>query len=154
MEDVELLVNSALFFLSPHLYHASKLAMDGIKIRARDGDEFLVPMVQEWPSVYSGMAIIRNRTTRSHRDLNGGKNYYDALVSAGNHVGAYFKVHELGARFAYGPGTMILFFGRVLQHSVGKWVSGDRICLSHFIRKAVLKKFGQEYDDFPNINVF
>lgn len=95
-----------------------------------------------WESIYTGIQVICNRLTPSHRDSKGRAEWYDLLVGLSTTSLPYLVVSELGLEMAYYPGTVVGLCGNVLEHGVRSWGSGDRICYAHFMREAVRKHFG------------
>lgn len=93
-----------------------------------------IEAVNNWPSPASGMGVISNRITPSHRDDNGHKPWYDYLVAAGFHTDATFTLPEVKAHFKYTPGCLIALCGRVLRHECLEWEGVDRICVTRFFR--------------------
>ena len=95
-------INSILSLISPELYARGKEAILTLK---KDHTKLFgqVPKSREdswpqtlrslaaWCTVFSGMAIIANRFTPSHRDDRGHAYWYDLLFSAGCHSDALFK---------------------------------------------------------------
>lgn len=91
-----------------------------------------------WPTVYPSMDIIANRITPRHLDTGGAVTFYDHLVSFGPDHKAKLVLHDFDAEFAYGPGTSILFPGKILAHSVSQWAKGkERMVVAHYTKDAV-----------------
>ncbi|KAG1826373.1 hypothetical protein EV424DRAFT_1285766, partial [Suillus variegatus] len=83
-----------------------------------------------WPSIFSGLEIIANRVTFSHRDAGGSPSLLDLLVSLGRNHHATLALADLKAELDYSPGTMVYISGRVLEHSVGPWLNGERFVIA------------------------
>ncbi|KAG1866102.1 hypothetical protein F4604DRAFT_1905032 [Suillus subluteus] len=90
-------------------------------------------LVDSWPSIFSGLEIIANRVTFSHRDSGGSPTLFDLLVSL-----------DLQAELDYSPGTMVYVSGRVLEHSVGPWLNGERLVIAHFMKDAIHERVGRK----------
>jgi hypothetical protein len=93
-----------------------------------------------WPTVYSAMDVIANRITPTHYDQGGADSFYDHLVSFGQDHDAHFVVDDLHGKFAYQPGTSILFSGKVLGHSVPQWSKGERMVIAHYTKDNVQER--------------
>ncbi|KAG2121483.1 hypothetical protein DEU56DRAFT_711668, partial [Suillus clintonianus] len=83
-----------------------------------------------WPSIFSGLEVIANRLTLSHRDGGGSPTLYDLLVSLGIGHTATLKLADVKAELDYFPGTMLHISGMVLEHSVGPWNEGERFVIA------------------------
>ncbi|KAI6100387.1 hypothetical protein EDD16DRAFT_1496930, partial [Pisolithus croceorrhizus] len=76
--------------------------------------------------LYVGIDVIVNQETPPHLDNVSAPSLLDLLVSLGTHD-AQLHVSDLSSIFSYQPGTMIYLAGKLLHHSVPKWVKGERI---------------------------
>ncbi|KAG2059843.1 hypothetical protein BDR06DRAFT_865312, partial [Suillus hirtellus] len=85
-----------------------------------------------WPSIFSGLEIIVNRVTLSHRDPGGSPSLYDLLVSLEKGHVAKLTLADVEAELDYFPGTMVFISGIILEHStsVGPWGSGERFVIA------------------------
>ncbi|KAG1864347.1 hypothetical protein F4604DRAFT_1535688, partial [Suillus subluteus] len=83
-----------------------------------------------WPSIFSGLELIVNHVTLSHRDPGGAPSHYDMLVSLGIRDEAMFVIEDIGAELVYSPGTMVYIAGKVLKHSVSHWKIGERFVIA------------------------
>ncbi|KAG1828200.1 hypothetical protein EV424DRAFT_1295140, partial [Suillus variegatus] len=90
-----------------------------------------------WPSIFSGLEIIANRVTFSHRDAGGSPSLFDLLVSLGRNHHATLALADLHAELDYSSGAMVYIAGRVLEHSVGPWLNGEQVVIAHFMKDAV-----------------
>ncbi|KAG0698585.1 hypothetical protein DFH29DRAFT_772009, partial [Suillus ampliporus] len=98
--------------------------------------------VDSWPSIFSGLEIIANRVTFSHRDGGGSPSLLDLLVSLGRNHHATFALPDVQAELDYFPGAMVYISGRVLEHSVCPWLNGERLAIAHFMKDAVHDRVG------------
>ncbi|KAG1822963.1 uncharacterized protein BJ212DRAFT_1211751, partial [Suillus subaureus] len=71
-----------------------------------------------WLSIFSGLELIVNRVTLSHRDPGGSATLYDLLVSLGKGHHAKITLPDIQAELDYLPGTMLFISGIVLEHVV------------------------------------
>ena len=133
--EFNLICNAITAIISPSLYSAGLSAIsqihDGSVLRNHH------PIVNDWTSVWSGCALIVNRTTPIHRDWGAAASAYDLLVSAGTHTDCDLHLPDIGARFRYLPGTIVGISGKVLRHEVPDWHGGERICCAYFMKDAV-----------------
>ena len=96
-----------------------------------------------WQSVYTGISIISNRRTPSHRDSKGRPEWYDTLVSySGPGARPLLSIKDLGLHLKYSSGTVVGLCGTILEHQVSSWGQGDRVCLAHFMRESVRERLG------------
>ena len=102
-------------------------------------DSRVSAFVGRWPSVFAGITWVINRITPPHRDGKGAVGGYDLLQSMGHSVGSVLKLPDIGATFKYGRGCAVLLAGRALQHTVGGWESGDRICVARWAQDRELQ---------------
>lgn len=97
-------------------------------------------LARAWQSVYTGIAIICNRMTPSHRDSKGRAEWYDLLLNySGTGGNPRLLLKDLGMDLEYSSGTIVAFCGSILEHEVQSWGIGDRVCYAHFMRESVRK---------------
>jgi hypothetical protein len=131
--DVEALLNLTLSLINPGLFQTGLQMLQ--KLRNLDTTNSIA---QQWQSVYTGVSIISNRKTPSHRDSKGRPEWYDVLVSyAGSGAEPWLSIKDLGLELEYSSGTVVGFCGTILEHEVGSWGRGDRACYAHFMRESV-----------------
>ncbi|KAG1819830.1 uncharacterized protein BJ212DRAFT_1267380, partial [Suillus subaureus] len=109
---------------------------------------------ESWPSIFSGLEIIANQVTFSHRDGGGSPSLLDLLVSLGRNHHATLALANLKAELDYSPGTMVYISGRVLEHSVGPWLNGEQFIIAHFMKDAVHNRVGVPRPGFPMQSFF
>ncbi|KAM6489179.1 hypothetical protein JOM56_015349, partial [Amanita muscaria] len=85
-----------------------------------------------WPSVYTAMDLIVNRSTPAHLDAGGALSFYDLLLSLGDDNGAMFCLNDIDTQLDYSPGSAVFFTGSVLKHSVSDWTGGERVAIAHY----------------------
>jgi hypothetical protein len=107
-------------------------------------------VVPTWPTVYSGMDVIANRTSPEHFDRGGAVTFYDHLVNFGQDHDARLCVDALKAEFVYRPGTSVLFTGKVFEHSVPHWSGGERMVIAHYSKDNVHLRLDVERPLLPN----
>ncbi|KAG1877468.1 hypothetical protein F4604DRAFT_1680134 [Suillus subluteus] len=129
----EVLWNAITATVAPDLFQAGVTAFSETIKEVRRPNKKPAP-VDSWPSIFSGLEIIANRVTFSHRDSGGSPTLFDLLVSL-----------DLQAELDYSPGTMVYVSGRVLEHSVGPWLNGERLVITHFMKDAVHERVGPKW---------
>lgn len=102
-------------------------------------------ITSSWTSVFTGIAVIANRTTPSHTDHGGRAPWYDTLLNLGNFSKSTLDLPGLGGQFSYPPGTIVNICGNILEHRVNSWGKGDRVCYAHFMREKVLRRLKVDY---------
>jgi hypothetical protein len=83
-----------------------------------------------------------NRTTPPHLDTGGAPSFYDFLLSLGGDHGAVLCLDDIDCQLSYSPGTGVFLAGRVLVHSVSKWVGGERVVIAHYSKDGILNRLG------------
>lgn len=148
-------MNKLLALTHPHLFHAAYKVQAHLRSCFETRDVAL-----KWTSVFSGIAVIANRTTPAHADHGGKPQWYDSLTSLGTFSHAHLDLPDFGISLLYRPGTVVNICGNVIRHEVkGGWGGGDRVCYARFMRKAVFERFEVECEewvsqkDFPGIEV-
>ena len=98
--------------------------------------------IPSWPSAYTGMDLIVNRTTPVHCDTGGAHSFYDLLLSLGDNVGAMLCLTDIHAQLDYSPGTAVFLTGSILEHSVPTWEGGERVAIAHYSKDGILDRKG------------
>lgn len=151
IHQTEVCINAIFSVISPQLFQAASEANWELKnnpdayfgavpkSRQNKWPETL-ESVQLWPTVCTGMSVITNRLTPSHRDHNGHHPWYDLLYSGGRHTKAVLKSVDVNGSFRYMPGTLVGICGKSLRHEVADYGGVDRQCIAHYIRFDVLER--------------
>lgn len=147
MSSSECFWNGITAAIAPELFEAGSTAISEVYGKTRTPPKS-VP-VSDWPSIFSGLEVIVNRTTLPHRDRGGAPSHYDLLVSLGVGHDATFSIQDLRADLDYSPGTMCFICGKVLEHSVGPWENGEQFVLAHFMKDKVHDRVGVARPAFP-----
>jgi hypothetical protein len=137
-KNVEVFLNLTLSLIHPKLFKSGLLMLQ--KQRESEDTEVIARL---WQSVYTGISVIGNRVTRSHRDSKGRPEWYDLLANyADEDVGAapHLLIKDVGLDLKYSSGTVVGLCGSILEHEVRHWGAGDRVCLAHFMRESVRKR--------------
>jgi hypothetical protein len=141
---VEQLLDKLFCAVSPQLHQAASEAIarvrwDKLHIGSNTWVQSEIAEVARcWPSVVSGISVIANRASVCHTDINGHKEWYDFLLTAGTYKECWFRLPDLGLQLEYLPGTVVALNGRILRHEVVEWKGGDRVCYAHWVRPTVL----------------
>ena len=131
-------LNHLLALVHPALYKSLELCQAAVHQSSRDEDRYVCEL---WESLFHGIAIISNGSTRAHRDTKGHLPWYDMLVSIGSVDSLTLNVPELNLKLRYDPRTVVVIAGHVLSHSVERWEAGERACWAFFLRKNILDRF-------------
>ena len=127
------IMSAILAVIHPNLYDAgwqtTKRLRDTPEIGSQD-------VLSRWASVFSGVAVISNRSTPPHRDGSSRYHWYDILVTLGRYRDCNLELPGLGISLEYGPGTVVGISGKTLEHAVPSF-SGDRVCYAYFMRNNV-----------------
>jgi hypothetical protein len=155
MAPTEYFWNSITAAVAPDLFDAGLSAISEAVQEARIPKKAAKsPPISQWPSIFSGMEIIANRVTFSHRDGGGSPSLFDLLVSLGSNHQAKLSLADVQATFNYVPGTMVFISGKVLEHSVGSWINGERFVIAHFMKDKVHARVGVQRPAFPMQSFF
>lgn len=122
---------------APDLFNAGSTAMSKVLQEVRSFNQPKSTAASEWPSIYSGLEVIANRVTFSHRDAGGSPTLQDLLVSLGTGHAAKITLADVHAELNYFPGTMLFISGMVLEHAVLPWGHGERFVIAHFMKDKV-----------------
>ena len=134
--EIERFLNLALSIIHPELFECGLQILR--KLRQLDDTR---QISRKWQSVYTGIAIICNRLTPSHRDSKGRLEWYDTLVSySGCGTAPRLLIKDVGLDLEYSSGTVVSLCGTALEHEVQEWGVGDRVCYAHFMREMVRKR--------------
>ena len=144
VEPFEQFANAVLGIVHPDLLDA------GLKANSALNDRLSSDKPCNWTSAYSGIDVIVNRMTPPHRDAGGAASFYDLLISLGEGHQAEFHVSDLDARFAYGPGSLILITGKILEHAVPAWGGGERVALAHYMKDLVHDRMDVRCPSLPS----
>jgi hypothetical protein len=127
------ILSAILAVIHPKLYDAgwetAKRLRDTPEIDPQD-------VLSRWASVFSGVAVISNRSTPPHRDGSSRCHWYDILATVGRYRNCNLELPGLGISLEYGPGTVVGISGNVLEHAVPSF-EGDRACYAYFMRNNV-----------------
>ena len=147
---IEQLLDKLIGAISPQLHQAASEAMlkvgcGGLGIGSKTwGEDKIAEVARSWPVAVSGISVISNRASVCHMDLNGHKEWYDFLLTAGTYNECWFRLPDLDLKLKYLPGTVVALNGRILKHEVVEWKGGDRVCYAHWIRPTILKALSVE----------
>ena len=75
-KDLEAFLNLTLSLINPGLFQMGLTMLQ--RLRELDTTR---EIARKWPSVYTGISIISNRRTPSHRDSKGQPEWFNTLVS-------------------------------------------------------------------------
>jgi Oxygenase domain of the 2OGFeDO superfamily len=131
----ERLLNLTLSLIHPELFKCGLEILQKLRVSRQT-----MEIANKWQSVYTGIAIISNRITPRHRDTKGKPEWFDLLMNyAGSDANPKLLIRDLGLELQYSSGTVVCLCGMILEHEVGCWGNGDRVCYAHFMRESVRK---------------
>ena len=136
ISESNMVLGAILAVIHPELYEAGRNTFEHLRKHARFQDADAQHVLNNWTSALSGVAVIRNRITPSHRDRYSRFHWYDLLATLGSYRRGILKMPGLGIFLSYGPGTVVGLSGMALQHEVPK-VKGERVCYAYFMRNDV-----------------
>jgi len=149
-EPAERFLNLTLSLINPDLFRSGLLMLQELRKL-----ETTKEIATKWQSVYSGVSIISNRTTPSHRDRGGRPEWYDTLVSHSTHgARPRLLIKDLGLDLEYSSGTVANICGKVFEHEVASWGPGDRVCYAHFMRDTVRERLNVEAAGWVNRSIY
>ncbi|KAG1841517.1 hypothetical protein F4604DRAFT_1598138 [Suillus subluteus] len=148
----EVLWNSITTVVAPDLFQAGVLAFSEVIKKVQPKKKKVA--VDSWPSIFSGLEIMANCVTFSHKDGSGSPSLLDLLVSLGRNHNATLALADLNAELDYSPGAMVYISGRVLEHSVGPWLNGEQFIIAHFMKDTVHNRVGVPRPWFPMQSFF
>lgn len=149
-QDLEIFLNLTLSLINPGLFKTGLEMLRRMR-NLEDTEE----ISQRWQSVYSGISVISNRSTPSHRDSKGRLEWYDTLVSyAGPGARPLLTIKDLGLHLKYSSGTVVGLCGTILEHQVSSWGVGDRVCYAHFMRENVRERLGVQPAGWVNQEMY
>ena len=94
----------------PHQFQAGITILERVRANPhllREPGHFM-HVLKTWCLPFTGVSIIANRETRSHRDVGGSPHWYDILATMGDYPETQFHLPSLGATFSYRHGTLAL----------------------------------------------
>ena len=106
-------INNILCIIHPILYNTAYEVMNKLKV-----DPITGKYVFFWPTIYSGLSPITNRTSRKHRNHFGAYFWYNQVVIFRSYKLAIFHLPKLEATFQYNSGTVVQFCGNLLLYSI------------------------------------
>lgn len=134
--DMERFLNLTLSLIHPELFQSGLLMLKKLRELESTRDIAL-----KWQSIYTGVAIISNRRTPSHRDSKGRPEWFDTLVNYCGHGNKpRLLIKDLGLNLKYSSGTVVSFCGSILEHEVKSRGNGNRVCFAHFMQESVRKR--------------
>lgn len=146
-QNVQMFLNMLLALVHPLLYASSLQAKALNEVQLTESDQYVAGL---WVSVFHGIAIISNGTTKLHRDTKGELPWYDILVSIGTVEELFLELPELKTRLSYTPWTVVVLAGHAIGHEVQNWEEGkEHACWAFFMRKSLLEKHGVDLPGWP-----
>ena len=143
-------INLVLALTNPALYETAQHCQ--LALQQTSKDAYVNTL---WHSVFHGISIISNGTTKPHRDTKGNTDWFDILVSIGNVNELFLDIPELQTKLTYKPRTVVAIGGHALTHAVGKWKRGEeRACWAFFLRRNLVERFGLPCPSWPTLDQY
>ena len=93
-------------------------------------------VLNQWASIFNGVAIISNYSTLVHQDGSLRCHWNDMLVTLKSYWNYNLDLLGLEISLEYGPDMVVGILGNVLEHVVPHF-EGDRVCYAYFMRNNV-----------------
>ncbi|PIL28433.1 hypothetical protein GSI_08467 [Ganoderma sinense ZZ0214-1] len=136
------ILDGILAMTHPKLYEAAQKATETIWREHSDSRAIMAT----WPSCFSALQVIINRSTLGHCDCHGAPGWFDLLVTLGTYgKKAVLELHGLGISLPYNAGTIVPLSSKLLLHGVPK-VRGERVCYAFYMHSAILGHFNVPVD--------
>lgn len=127
------ILSAILAVIHPKLYDAGWQITNRLRGTPEIGPQ---DVLSRWASVFSGVAVISNRSSPLHRDGGSIFHWYDILATLGSYRDCNLELLGVGITLEYRPGTVVGLLGCVLKHAVPSF-EGDRVCYAYFMRDNV-----------------
>ena len=124
-------MTAILAIIDPALFQTALFCLRKLE-QMTDDPSFL----EIWPLVFNGVLVIANRWIRPHQDHGSKAHWPDILATIGNYPHAEFTLYNLGVRLSYMPGSIMVLWGKVVQHSVPP-CDPDRVCYALWMKSAI-----------------
>jgi hypothetical protein len=137
------LAGGILALIHPEQYLHSRLALLRLAERldnVRDPDA-MAEALGMWASPFTGVSIMINRQTPTHRDTQGRDSWVDVLLTHGPYTNCRMEFRSLGIRVDYSSGTVVGVCGKVVPHAVSD-CNGERACIAYYMRDSVHARLG------------
>ena len=126
--DTEVDLNRLLWLIAPDMLHAGMKVISQLKDNNLNHNNLRL-----WSSAFSTISGILNRITFAYQNQGGWPACFDFLVAADDYEKSTLDVAELGAKFDYEPGTVVVICGKMLRHSVWGWTGGECVCYAYYM---------------------
>lgn len=152
--ETHALIGALLSVVQPELYEALLTSYRALKDNPTlvENDDLLQNALLFWNLPFNGVAVINNRLTPLHRDINGRNEWFDILLGLGEYTGGRFELPNVGLRCQYDPGCVLAFSGKLLRH--GSDCEAQRACIAYFMRNNVQKRLISQVPLWDNISRF
>ena len=139
---INALVARVYSIIQPDLFDSGYKALDQLTEHSQLNNTILNAL-EAWSTPFTGLSVILNRETITHRDIKGYRESFDMLVTIGDYSEGRLHLPGLGFSLVYNPGTLVAIAGNILAHGVCS-VAGERACLAHFWHRNVGERLGVE----------
>ncbi|CUA77145.1 hypothetical protein RSOLAG22IIIB_12564 [Rhizoctonia solani] len=105
-----------------------------------------------WESKFPGLAVLMNKESGEHLDMNGVRRGWDVLLALGDFEGGSLYLRDLNVRVPFLPGTLVAFDGTRQRHLIEEFTGCQRISLVHFVHKSTVLHAGLS-PSLPDLNL-
>ncbi|KAI0739727.1 hypothetical protein C8Q80DRAFT_1261427 [Daedaleopsis nitida] len=138
------LLDGILAVVHPELYRAAVRSLDLLYSEDPESRAY----VDAWPCTSHAAAVIVNRESIVHRDLNGKPGWLDLLLSVGTYgETAVFSMGNIGASVPYNSGSVVLVSSRFVLHGVPA-VPPDRMCCAWIVNHRIFQHCDLQFPDW------
>lgn len=133
------LLSASMSIMHPDMYAKGRTAMIKLWNNAcASGHTEMLDVLRIWPSIYGSLSLMVNRKSPYHQDKNGKLESFDQLLTVGEYSQLHLSFPTLRLHFAYPPGTVMAFSGKMLAHSVPHVQSDEnRACVAWYMQHRV-----------------
>ncbi|KIM50410.1 hypothetical protein SCLCIDRAFT_34316 [Scleroderma citrinum Foug A] len=103
------ILSGALSIMHPQFYDASMEGIQHLKDWSSHNDPRMNEALALWPTAFTNISVIANRSTPLHCDPHSCAGWYDLLVNVGDHKPCVMAIPNLGLELLYTPGTTVAF---------------------------------------------
>ena len=93
---------------------------------------------RHWPSCFTAMQVINNRTCPIHVDTGAPYPSLDLIATLGEFKGGHMHIANCPYDFQQPPGSIFAFSAHMLQHQIESY-EGNRISFAWFMKDAVFQ---------------
>lgn len=128
MSETNALMSAILSIVHPHQFRFGMAMHKALSDRKPFQD-----VMKHWPSCFTAMQVINNRTVPLHRDSGGPYTALDLITVIGDYTRGMVHVENCPLDFLQSPGSVLAFSPRLMLHEVREY-TGNRISFAWFVK--------------------